>query len=835
MSAELSKGGIDQVGPPAVDSIVGRFTSSVDALQKNATPATSSIPFPFLPMRSLNEVDSEAQKPDEQASPRDMVGPGAATPGSVYQSGFPMHPQIFPSIYTPMNMSPANLGSYANAFAINPGSPVSRAGGDQTTSAANMARNLSSGTALRHPSQPILDAIEMYMKFDLRYEHESYDPVVMDRTPIEVVVGTNPGEFHVGSILNVHPSESSDSIESTNGFEWVVVDFEQWGSMKVPAIRCRHSSQPYPLPLVDRADLNQPPASPSKGNDVAVSTNLNGHIDEQDAASDASPDSPAPNAISPPQWSHSWSTERKPPIIPHRAGDVVDLFRPETDASPPCWVRSKVTETLTEDPRVVLNSKLPIALPVLSPVPSPRADDVPHDPLRAPTVSEPWHCATYWGGYCQCSLHSSPHACLGLKGGIINADEYPLFYYVEWTDSNTQINTVLVPWQFVRAPNNTGGLAASEISESEFALPPFLTSVPMSSMALNTLTEEARAAADARYVASPLSPVTVDQVWIDSAHSKRLLNQIRHFSKILLYQVKRDDNHEYKITFIGPTSSALTANQYLNEAIAHIKSSIEFYERREKRLKLLEERKSRYEKNEQLEFEADDSLVGLIIGKQGEHLSKVARMHKVEIRVLPDDEGFRRVRIYGGSLSNAQKAKHELNYCFKYLQINADASRQLSDRRGYLMKEIAQRFSVNSIWIDVGNSDMKSGVRDATVMAAAQQASQHPIKCRDIIRGTPSNPVLVICGVEEAVKKINAAIQKSVSTPSFSLADLLGISQNSNLSWSTPPSASNYYNTSGTTTNCATWASRGWNGGRCSSGVQHPSFHGNKARPMSRK
>ncbi|PHJ22059.1 kh domain protein [Cystoisospora suis] len=85
-----------------------------------------------------------------------------------------------------------------------------------------------------------------------------------------------------------------------------------------------------------------------------------------------------------------------------------------------------------------------------------------------------------------------------------------------------------------------------------------------------------------------------------------------------------------------------------------------FRERREKRLKWLV---ASCISSFCLEFKAKET-VGLIIGKQGERLEKLAKQYQVEIRVFPQEENSttRRVRIYGSTRQSVEEAFSELQY-----------------------------------------------------------------------------------------------------------------------------------------------------------------------------
>eukprot|EP01071_Lankesteria_metandrocarpae_P005812 Lankesteria_metandrocarpae@DN4136_c0_g1_i1.p1 len=126
-----------------------------------------------------------------------------------------------------------------------------------------------------------------------------------------------------------------------------------------------------------------------------------------------------------------------------------------------------------------------------------------------------------------------------------------------------------------------------------------------------------------------------------------------------------------------------------------------FLENRERRLKLLEERRSRYEDSVQCEFTADEAIIGLIIGKQGEKLTRVARENKVEIRVLPDDGGLRRIRIYGTDNLCVERARNLLEYVHEeYCVPEIMISWITSKKGGVSIREVQQKSRLHSAWFD---------------------------------------------------------------------------------------------------------------------------------------
>jgi len=149
-------------------------------------------------------------------------------------------------------------------------------------------------------------------------------------------------------------------------------------------------------------------------------------------------------------------------------------------------------------------------------------------------------------------------------------------------------------------------------------------------------------------------------------------------------------------------------------------------EKRERRLKLLEDRRVRYEKTVHYEFTADEKLIGLIIGKQGEKLQRVASNFKVELRVLPEDHGFRRVRIYGNDEQSVRQALSELEYIVYEYPVCGQPG-WASGRKSQQLREIAQRSGLHSAWFNEESSSIiLCGLRPAIERGFSMLASSIP-------------------------------------------------------------------------------------------------------------
>ncbi|KEP63868.1 UNVERIFIED_CONTAM: hypothetical protein HHA_237550 [Hammondia hammondi] len=129
-----------------------------------------------------------------------------------------------------------------------------------------------------------------------------------------------------------------------------------------------------------------------------------------------------------------------------------------------------------------------------------------------------------------------------------------------------------------------------------------------------------------------------------------------------LEQCGAREGQGYALVLLGFDRAAVERlKAILQSANRRIVKSLLFHERREKRLKCLEERTSNGVACVCAEFRAKETI-GLIIGKQGERLERLAKRFQVEIRVFPqeEDSATRRIRIYGSSRQTVEEALAEV-------------------------------------------------------------------------------------------------------------------------------------------------------------------------------
>ncbi|CEM34340.1 unnamed protein product [Vitrella brassicaformis CCMP3155] len=89
-------------------------------------------------------------------------------------------------------------------------------------------------------------------------------------------------------------------------------------------------------------------------------------------------------------------------------------------------------------------------------------------------------------------------------------------------------------------------------------------------------------------------------------------------------------------------------------------------------LKALEAHRTKYEESQQLEFEVPESMVGLHIGKDGQHIKQIESDFKVDIRVLNSVDGMAKVRIFGRSQDTLGRARAAFEFVSEHVTLTKD-------------------------------------------------------------------------------------------------------------------------------------------------------------------
>jgi hypothetical protein len=181
--------------------------------------------------------------------------------------------------------------------------------------------------------------------------------------------------------------------------------------------------------------------------------------------------------------------------------------------------------------------------------------------------------------------------------------------------------------------------------------------------------------------------------WTESEDAISCLKQVQDKSGLLhvgIISNKHNNQVNYDIVLVGDDNAIRRAKLLLSVHLKHQRDIQLFATRKDKKLKILQERKNKFEVLDSVEFNVDESLVGLIIGKGGENIQRVCKKFNVDVRVVDpttgdDDEadtnttpsterkagnskskgkgkGMRIVRIFGSSMTAVEAARAELEY-----------------------------------------------------------------------------------------------------------------------------------------------------------------------------
>jgi len=114
------------------------------------------------------------------------------------------------------------------------------------------------------------------------------------------------------------------------------------------------------------------------------------------------------------------------------------------------------------------------------------------------------------------------------------------------------------------------------------------------------------------------------------------------------------------VVLLGDARATHRAKLLMEVHFKHQKEIQRFHDRREDKLKVLEQRKQAFAQAFREEFTIDEDCVGLVIGKNGENLRRVQEDHEVEVNVIRDKPP--KVSIVGQSKTAVECARKELEF-----------------------------------------------------------------------------------------------------------------------------------------------------------------------------
>lgn len=116
------------------------------------------------------------------------------------------------------------------------------------------------------------------------------------------------------------------------------------------------------------------------------------------------------------------------------------------------------------------------------------------------------------------------------------------------------------------------------------------------------------------------------------------------------------------VTMVGDAVAVRRGRMLLEVHVKHQKELVSFQDRRDKKLRALDEQRQRYANQVHVEFSVSVDVIGLVIGKGGENMKRVSNQHKVEVRVIEAANPNRTVtiRVSGDCTESVNAARNDL-------------------------------------------------------------------------------------------------------------------------------------------------------------------------------
>jgi hypothetical protein len=183
--------------------------------------------------------------------------------------------------------------------------------------------------------------------------------------------------------------------------------------------------------------------------------------------------------------------------------------------------------------------------------------------------------------------------------------------------------------------------------------------------------------------ASPLNPtayereiVQVDQElhkWVQSQDAQGCFDQVLNKSNVS--HVTCDSSRATPVVvLLGDAKQTHRARLLLEVHFKHQKEIQRFHDRREEKLRQIEQKKALHALSYREEFTVDEEIVGLVIGAKGENIRKVQAEHGVDIHVdryetSNGSSATRKVKIVGQTKESVENARAAVEYLREYFQV----------------------------------------------------------------------------------------------------------------------------------------------------------------------
>ncbi|EER19605.1 conserved hypothetical protein [Perkinsus marinus ATCC 50983] len=187
--------------------------------------------------------------------------------------------------------------------------------------------------------------------------------------------------------------------------------------------------------------------------------------------------------------------------------------------------------------------------------------------------------------------------------------------------------------------------------------------------------------------------------WVMSDDGRGCLNQVAIKSGLVKATPRADPKSGPSVTLVGRQRDIHRAKLLLDVHVKHQKEIQGFHDKRQAMLEAMSSRREKLESQESTSFNIGAELVGVMIGKNGAHISRVIKDYGVEVNVADKgtakDPQTRKVVIYGPTVGAVNKARAELEYLIERYPIPQNCIGWVIGRRFATLHEIADSANLN--------------------------------------------------------------------------------------------------------------------------------------------
>mmetsp|Transcript_86521 Transcript_86521/g.231943 ORF Transcript_86521/g.231943 Transcript_86521/m.231943 type:complete len:573 (-) Transcript_86521:33-1751(-) len=208
--------------------------------------------------------------------------------------------------------------------------------------------------------------------------------------------------------------------------------------------------------------------------------------------------------------------------------------------------------------------------------------------------------------------------------------------------------------------------------------------------------------------------------WVTTDDARGCLTQVQTKSGVLLISIEGKGDERF-VRFVGGATEIARAKLLLDVHFKHQSHVQQFYVTREKRLKVIEQRKARVRDSVVEEFVIDESLVGMVIGRAGSNVTKVQDELGVDVEVMPIESspGVRKVRILGLSREAVRAARSKLEFIRTSFTLHPDVAVFIDQFVG--LRNLSKQAQLMEIWFNekwdaIEMCGLDQNIKDAELM-----------------------------------------------------------------------------------------------------------------------